>query len=1087
MRKSLRRESLVMQAGGRWFNITVDPMRDKAGRLTGAVHIARDITEARKIEESLHESEEKYRLLAETTRDIILLHDLDGRITYVNRAGLEMTGFTPEEAVGKSVVDFIPAEQLAGLRERRDKRRAGEKGLLHYEAEFVDKHKRLVPVEVNSSPVVRKGKRTEVLIVARDITERKRAEQSLRRSEERFRRLAESSPIGIYIIQDGLFRYVNRTFLELTGYAEDEVVGRLGPVEMTHPDDRERIATALKLAAAGETTETRYEFRGLRKDGSVIYCEVHGRLTEFEGRAAFIGTIADVSKRVRAEERIRESEETYRNLFQNAQVGLFRTRISDGKILESNEQLARMFGYDTREEFIREYTTSGNYVDPGTREKMLALIKRDGHIENFEARFYRKDRSVFWARFTARIYPEKGWIEGVAEDITEHKKAVQLLLESEERYRNILDVAPVGIAVHQDGKIVFANPAGLALMGTQSPEDMVGKPIAEVIHPEGLETALDRIRRMLAGEKELYPVEDRYVRLDGKVIDVEVMASPLNYEGRPAVQVIVRDITEQKKAEDQKRRRLAELELLDKVTAALRQARSISEAVPILLRETLAAMAFPAGSVWLYDASTDELRMEAAEGWISKLPLKIHRPEEGIAGLVFSTGKSHVSADFSVDPATHPGLRAAVPPGWGGAAVPILALEGPIGVFFVSSPSSRAVHAEEVSLLESLARMAGIALQRMALYEETLRKFGQLQTMRTIDQTIANILDLRLALDIICAQAQEKLAVDAVGVLLFSPYELTLSWAAGRGFRGSSYGLARIKLGEGYAGRAALEQRTVVVEDIRVSEPPFRRLQALAAEGFVSYAAAPLVVRGQLKGLMEVFQRFPARRGKEWVEFFESLALQTAIAVDNLQLYENLQRSNVELLSAYEATIEGWARALDLRDKETEGHTRRVTELAEAVARAMDVPDAQILHLRRGAMLHDVGKIGVPDSILLKPGELTEEEWEVMRRHPVLAYEMLSAIEYLKPAVEIPYCHHEKWDGRGYPRGLKGEQIPLAARIFAVVDVFDALTSDRPYRKAWTRQKALDYIRKEAGRHFDPRVVEVFMRVVAEHESGRKS
>jgi PAS domain S-box-containing protein len=836
MRKSMRRESLEMQIGERWFSVTVDPLRDAAGRLTGAVHIARDITR------------------------------------------------------------------------------------------------------------------------------RKRGEEALRHSEERFRMLAESSPVGIYIIQDGLFRYVNRAFTELTGYRKDEIVGRLGPVEMTHPEDRAEIAERLRRAAAGEPEKGHYEFRGLRKDGSVIYCEVHGRMTEFEGRPAFIGTIVDISERMRAEERIRESEETYRNLFHNAQVGLFRTRISDGKVLESNEQLARMFGYENREEFIKEYITSANYVDPGTRERMVEEIKSKGYIENFEARFYRKDRSIFWARYSARIYPDKGWIEGVAEDITE-----------------------------------------------------------------------------------------------------------------------------QKKSEEQKKRRLAEFELLNRVTSALQVARTVADAAPIFVRETLAALDFPAGSVWIYDAPSGELRMEAAEGWITGLPVKALKPDEGIAGLVFSSGKTYISEDFSTDKATHPDMKAAIPLGWGGVAVPIQALEGPAGVFFVSYPSSRRVQAEEVSLLESLARMAGIAIHRMALHDETLRKLGQLQTMRTIDQTIANILDLRFALDIICAQVQEKLAVDAVGILVYSPHELTLNWAAGRGFRGAAYRHAGARLGEDYAGRTALEQRVIVVDDIRHCEPPFARQAALAGEDFVAYAAAPLVTKGKVKGVMEVFQRSPARRGKDWLEFFESLALQAAIAIDNLQLFESLQRSQVELMSAYDAVIEGWARALDLRDKEMEGHTRRVTDLTEAVARAMGVSDPQILQMRRGALLHDVGKIGIPDSILLKPGKLTEEEWEVMRRHPRLAYEMLSAIRYLAPAVEIPYCHHEKWDGTGYPRGLKGEQIPLAARIFAVVDVYDAMTSDRPYRKARTRQEALDYIRNEGGRHFDPKVVEVFMRVVAEEETGHKS
>lgn len=184
------------------------------------------------------------------------------------------------------------------------------------------------------------------------------------------------------------------------------------------------------------------------------------------------------------------------------------------------------------------------------------------------------------------------------------------------------------------------------------------------------------------------------------------------------------------------------------------------------------------------------------------------------------------------------------------------------------------------------------------------------------------------------------------------------------------------------------------------------------------------------------------------------------------------------MLHAYDSTIEGWAHALDLKDEETEEHSRRVTELTLHIAGKMGIKEEELAHVRRGALLHDIGKMGIPDSILLKPGKLTEEEWEIMRKHPVYAFDMLSSIDFLRPALEIPYCHHEKWDGSGYPRGLKGEQIPLAARIFAVVDVYDALTSDRPYRKAWTRERTLEHIRKLSGTHFEPKIVDVFMKEI---------
>ncbi len=197
--------------------------------------------------------------------------------------------------------------------------------------------------------------------------------------------------------------------------------------------------------------------------------------------------------------------------------------------------------------------------------------------------------------------------------------------------------------------------------------------------------------------------------------------------------------------------------------------------------------------------------------------------------------------------------------------------------------------------------------------------------------------------------------------------------------------------------------------------------------------------------------------------------------LDLKRAHEDLAGAYKATVEAYEATIEGWSRVLDLRDKETEGHTQRVTEATVNLARLLNIPEEEIIHVRRGALLHDIGKMAIPDNILQKPGPLNDEEWIEMRRHPVFAYEMLHPIVYLRRALDIPYCHHERWDGSGYPRGLKGEEIPLPARIFSIVDVWDALLSNRPYRKGLTEEYVLEYIKRQSGTAFDPRLVEAFL------------
>jgi len=277
--------------------------------------------------------------------------------------------------------------------------------------------------------------------------------------------------------------------------------------------------------------------------------------------------------------------------------------------------------------------------------------------------------------------------------------------------------------------------------------------------------------------------------------------------------------------------------------------------------------------------------------------------------------------------------------------------------------------------------------------------------------------------------------------------------------------------------RRVVESGETVLTTNAQEDPRFGEQFSVAVYHLLSILCAPLKLKDDLIGVIYVDNR--AHTGifrPEDLALISAFANQAAVAIDNARLFDDLQESNAELEIAYQATLEGWVRALDMRDRETEGHTQRVTTLTRRLAQSMGVDDDMLLHITRGALLHDIGKLGVPDYILLKSSGLTDEEWLVMRTHPQLAYDMLFPIDYLHPALDIPYCHHEKWDGTGYPLGLKGENIPFAARLFAIADVYDALTSDRPYRKAWTHEAAIKHIRDQANKHFDPQVVEIFLK-----------
>jgi putative nucleotidyltransferase with HDIG domain len=375
----------------------------------------------------------------------------------------------------------------------------------------------------------------------------------------------------------------------------------------------------------------------------------------------------------------------------------------------------------------------------------------------------------------------------------------------------------------------------------------------------------------------------------------------------------------------------------------------------------------------------------------------------------------------------------------------------------------QALRATEQDLREALA--------------DAQRRLTRLRALRAIDVAILGNLDFRRTLNVVVSKALNELHVDAADILLLDPHTQTLESVAARGFRSPLLRQPRIALGEGPAGRAAQERAIVPVPDLS-ADPAAGAWVAVSGEAFVAYWAVPLIAADQVTGVLELFHRAALEPDPEWMHFLETLAGQAAIAIDGARLLDDLRRAHDDLARAYDATLEGWSRALDLRDRETEGHTQRVTAVALRLAEAMGVARVDLVHVRRGALLHDIGKMGIPDRILTKPSPLTPEEWVIMRRHPVYAYEMLAPVEFLRPALDIPYAHHERWDGTGYPRGLKGEQIPLAARIFAVVDAWDALRSDRPYRPAWSEERVLRHIQDRAGRDFDPTVVEVFVKMV---------
>jgi response regulator RpfG family c-di-GMP phosphodiesterase len=523
-------------------------------------------------------------------------------------------------------------------------------------------------------------------------------------------------------------------------------------------------------------------------------------------------------------------------------------------------------------------------------------------------------------------------------------------------------------------------------------------------------------------------------------------------------------------------RRLKELEIINRLSTSLRVTQSVDEMLPILLNETLQLANTSHGSIWLYDHTSDRLVQRVARGADTKIKHTSLSVMDGIIGYTFRSGKAYFSSDLKKDALLFPGNRDSLAAGLGGASIPIQSTAGPVGVMVIAVETGRQI-ADEINLLTILAEITGNSIHRAQLYDQSQRQVRRLTSLRDIDAAIASSFDLRLTLNILMDHTRSHLNIDAVNIGLYHPDLQTLTYLPGVGFNIPSPTRPQVRIGEGLAGQVILKQQTCHITNLQ-SAPEASHEHLIKREGFVTYIGIPLIVKGQLKGVFEIFHRTPVSPTPDWMEFLHTLAGQAAIAIDGSQLFENLQRSNQELLQAYDTTLEGWARALELRDRETEGHTRRVTELTIRLARYMGVRESELVNIHRGVLLHDIGKMGVPDHILKKKGELNREEWAEMCQHPVYAYNLLSPISFLRGVLDIPYCHHEHWDGGGYPRGLRGEQIPLAARIFSVVDNWDALLSDRPYRKAWPQEKVIKHLREIAGQVLDPKIVGIFLNMM---------
>ena len=921
-----------------------------------------------------------------------------------------------------------------------------------------------------------------VNLYGRDITERKQAEEELQTAEEKYRTIFENAMEGIFqSTPEGRFLTVNPAFARMLGYeSPEELIAKITDIgQQVYVESPRRAEFVRLMEEQGSVSE--FEFQMQRKDGGIVWVsentravrDANGIILYYEGKTE------DITEHKQMEEKLEQERILLRTLIDSLPDRIYVMDIQGRKIL-SNIADWQASGGKRMEDVIGK--TDLETYPPELAEKYMVITKSviDSGKPIFnhgEPGLDSQGRQVWVLSSKVPLYNDRGNVTGlvgIGRDVTEHKQAEEKL----NLFRALVDQSNDAIEVIdvKTGRFLDFNDTACRDLG-YSREELLSLNVFD-IDPTVNQSTFSQIGEELS-RTGVMVVDGIHLRKDGTSFPVEVSLRYVQNEEKFLISV-ARNVTERKQAEEQIQRQIETMGALYELSRKLLEMDDFNLMLELVTRSAVEYVHVTFSCFLLLEQDDLVLRAGYPVRKLSK-ELQVNQREpladHPLCQRVLD-GKTPLLLQ-SQDPDAGEFVFILQNIAQNLCIVPLHFHEQPFGILLLGEARDAAREpftAEKLRLAESIADQAASALHRALLGEQASHRLKRIASLREIDNTIAASFDLRLSLDVILKHVVEQLEVDAVAVLVVNTSLQRLVYKGGRGFRSDAIEHVDQRLDEGQAGQSIRECRMIHIPDVATSGVVFAQSEIMRAERFSVYIAIPLIVKGKANGVLEIYNRSPLDPDQEWFDFLNSLAGQTAIAIDNDQMFYGLQRSNIELSLAYDTTIEGWSHALDLRDKETEGHSLRVTELTIKMAQSFGMSNDKLKQIRWGALLHDIGKLGVPDGILLKPGPLTDEEWVVMKSHPTLAYEMLSPIQYLKEALDIPYCHHEKWDGTGYPRGLTGEQIPLAGRIFAVVDVWDALISDRPYRKAWPEEKALKHIQEQSGSHFDPEVVKVFLK-----------
>ncbi len=1076
--------------GLRCAEITYTPFRDKSGEVGHAVVVTKDITEQ---EQAQAEVMSLAKFPDENTNPILRATN-DGEILYANPAGYPLL-----ESCGCEIGDLLPEKMMEPF---SNASQSGET----IETEIAVGEQTIL---FTIAPIKDAG---YVNLYGRDVTERVQAVRQINA-------VFDTAPDAILVVdEDGLIQRANAQSEKIFGYKREELHGLSVDVLVPSQLRQKHVAHRRSFHADSHTRPMGggLELSAQHKDGGEFPVEISLSALEASEGKLVTAIVRDISDQKRAQKEITRGYQEQTLLNELLQIGSQELPLQAqleqaldaileipwlplkpvGSIALAEEQTLVLTAHRNLPSEMHaccDRVPFGQCLC-GQAAANQEIIYAD-HVDERHVTCY--DDMPDHGHFTIPLVSEGKTIavlmlflaEGHQQDQRQidFLNAVAIILagmitrsqvSSERRKLSsvVEQTADAVVITDKDGIVQYVNPAFEEITG-YAPDEVLGKNprlVRSTAHDQAFYKRLwDTI---LAGETFRGTLINR--KKNGELFHVDQTITPLLNSQGEIINFVSswKDITDRVQAEAQIREHDELMGRLAKISEEISRSFTLEDVAAAIGKGALALSGADRAALY-YRISADAITClwyhNLSAGFVEQIvsragELPGSRLRESFEPILLRDVQSLSEGELYRRLAEEEGIRA-------NGLWPLVYEGRVVAGVSCGFDAPRTWSEAEQEVMAAFAQQAAVALENARLYEEARRRLQNMQALHAIDLAISGSVDLNVTLNVLLDQVTSRLNVDAVAILLLDHYTQVLEFIAQRGFRTDALRHTRLRMGEGHAGRAVLENRIVHIKDLTTGRTDFLRSPMLKDENFSSYLGVPLTAKGQIQGVLEIFHRSSLDPDEEWMELVKAISTQAAIAIDNANLFKNLQRSNVELTLAYDTTLEGWAKALELRDEETEGHTRRVTAMTERLAREMGISEEEMVQVRRGALLHDIGKMGVPDSVLLKPGKLTEEEWVVMRQHPVHAYNFLSEIEYLRPALDIPYCHHEKWDGSGYPRGLKGEQIPLPARIFAVVDVWDALTSDRPYREAWEKERVLEYIREQSGTHFDPAVVEEFL------------